>query len=195
MMADQNLDREYANIKAGVEGIIDDVPSPSEDISANATNEIDAPNMDTNEASTDDSSPETSYTETNSPNYEEATDYGSTNNSQPAIDPTRLHEIVESVVSEKFADLTSNLGDLAAWKEKINHDVVSIKQEILRTVERFENLQNAILGRVKEYDKGITNVHTEMKALEKVLERILEPLVMNIKELSKITEDMKKGKK
>ena len=180
-MADQNLDREYANIKAGVEGIIDDVPSPSEDISANVTNEIDAPNMDT--------------TETNSPNYEEATDYGSTNNSQPAIDPTRLHEIVESVVSEKFADLTSNLGDLAAWKEKINHDVVSIKQEILRTVERFENLQNAILGRVKEYDKGITNVHTEMKALEKVLERILEPLVMNIKELSKITEDMKKGKK
>ena len=58
--------------------------------------------------------------------------------------------------------------------------------------ERFENLQKAILGRVEDYNRTISTVGTEMKALEGVLERILQPLVSNIKELSRITEDLKK---
>ena len=188
-MAENNLDKEYANIKAGVEGLLEDVPSPTNE-SVPEVNE----GTSTEYGTETQESPETNYTETSTPSYNEAVDYGASQG-QPTIDASRMHEIVESIISEKFDDMTSNLGDLAAWKEKINHDVVSMKQEILRMEEKFENLQNAIIGRVKEYDKGISNVHTEMKALEKVLERILEPLVTNIKELSKITDEMKKHKK
>ena len=72
--------------------------------------------------------------------------------------------------------------------------MVSIKQELLRVEERFEQLQTAVLGRVKDYDEGIRGVHTEMKALEKVFEKILEPLTSNIKDLEKITEALKKSK-
>src|SRR3989344_3236303 len=179
-MADQDLDREYADIKAGVEGIIGDVPSPSGENEEAITNSTEIDSAEAPEL------PETNYVtenmESTSPaSYNEAVDYGS-NSQQTQMDTTRLHQIIETVVSEKFDDLTSGLGDLTAWKEKINHDVVSIKQELLRVEEKFENLQNAILGRVKDYDEGIANVHTEMKALEKVLERILEPLVTNVKE-------------
>ena len=187
-MAEQNLDREYANIKAGVEGVLDDVPSPSEAPEA-VTTEIAATET-ANEGTTE--IPQTDYGGS-AGSYENATDYGASAE-QPGIDASRMHEIVEAIVSEKFDDLVGNLGDLGAWKEKVNHDVVSIKQELLRVQERFENLQNAILGRIKEYDSGITNVHTELKALEKVLERILEPLVTNVKELGKITEELKKKK-
>jgi|SRR3989338_8152607 len=178
MVDTKELDKEYSDIKAGVEGL-GDVPAPS-------GSEEDYTITDNSEA------PASEYQETPvAPVYNEP----AANYEQQGMDSERVHAIIESVVSEKFEELTSNLGDLSAWKEKVNNDIVSIKQEVLRVTERFENLQTAILGRVKEYDQGITNVHTEMKALEKVLGKIMEPLITNVKELSKITEDLKKSKK
>ena len=114
----------------------------------------------------------------------------------PAIsgraDMETIEQIAESIVNEKWEDLMSSVGNIAIWKEKVQTDIRAIKQEIMRMEERFENLQKAILGRVEEYNKTISTVGTEMKALEGVLERILQPLVSNIKELSRITEDLKK---
>jgi len=107
----------------------------------------------------------------------------------------KIHEITEAVIDEKWGEFTKKIGNLNVWQEKVNTNISSIKQEIQRIEGRFENLQKAVLGKVSEYDKGITKVHTEMKALEKVFERILDPLVNNVKELGKITEELKKIKK
>ncbi len=107
-------------------------------------------------------------------------------------DVERIEEIAESIINEKWEDLISNVGNIVMWKEKVQTDIRSIKQELIRVEERFENLQKAILGRVEDYNRTISTVGTEMKALEGVLERILQPLVSNIKELSRITEDLKK---
>lgn len=103
-----------------------------------------------------------------------------------------MEEIAESIVKEKWEDMISNVGDLKVWKEKVDTDILSIKQEILRTQQRFENVQKAVLGKIKEYDKSVGDVTSEMKALEKVLEKILSPLSRNIRELSKITQELKK---
>ncbi len=102
-----------------------------------------------------------------------------------------IEEIAESIINEKWEELMASVGNLAIWKEKVQSDIRAIKQELLRVEERFENLQKAVLGRVEEYHKAITTVSTDVKALEKVLQRILEPLTKNIKELSKITEKLK----
>ena len=106
----------------------------------------------------------------------------------------RIHEIIEAIVDEKWEEVISKVGNIAIWKEKVNNDVVSIKQELVRLEENFRELQNAVLGRVKDYDEGIRGIHTEMKALEKVFEKILEPLTTNIKDLAKVTQDLKKIK-
>jgi len=71
-------------------------------------------------------------------------------------------------------------------------EVEAIKQEVLRLRTNFENLQNSLISKVNEYNKNITNVTSEMQAMEKVFEKILEPMTANIKELSRITEAMKK---
>jgi len=111
---------------------------------------------------------------------------------QPTGDITeRIHEIAESIVNEKWEEFMSRVGDLAAWQERVNMNISAIKQEIVRIQDRYENLQKAVLGRIGDYDKGITDVHTEMKALEKVFERIVEPLVTNVKELERITTRLK----
>ena len=111
---------------------------------------------------------------------------------QPAIDITeRIHEIAESIVNEKWEEFMGRVGDLTAWQERVNMNISAIKQEIVRIQDRYENLQKAVLGRVGEYDKGIVEIHTEMKALEKVFERIIDPLVTNVKELERITTKLK----
>lgn len=187
MVDAKNLDKEYSDIKAGVGDVLDDAPSPTEEAdygpedSEQSNEKLDGIDYGGEQ---EESVPE-AY-------VDQSQDY----QVQPqGLDIDRVHAIIESVISEKLDELTSSLGDLSAWKEKINNDIVAVKQEVLRITERFENLQGAVLGRVKEYDSGIRDVHTEMKALEKVLGKIIEPLITNVKELSKITEDLKKNKK
>lgn len=104
----------------------------------------------------------------------------------------KIHEISEAIVNEKWEEFMGRVGDLATWQERVNMNISALKQELIRTQGRFENLQRAVLGKIGDYDKGITEIHTEMKALEKVFERILDPLVSNVKELGRITEKLKK---
>lgn len=110
---------------------------------------------------------------------------------QPQVSSDYVQKIVESVVEEKWDDIISKVGDIRLWKDKMEGDITSIKQEVLRTQNHFENLQKAVLGKVSEYNDNITNINTEMKSLEKVFEKILQPMTENIKELSRITEKLK----
>lgn len=113
----------------------------------------------------------------------------------PRFNIDRIEEIAESIINEKWSELTREFGDINSWKDKVTTEILSIKQEIIRTQERFEGLQKAVFGKVNEYNESVISVSTEMKALEKVLERIINPLTTNIKELNKITEEMKGHKK
>ena|SRR3989344_5964381 len=112
---------------------------------------------------------------------------------QQSLQPSteEFQQLAESIIDEKFAEFQARFGDLSSWKERMNNDVSAIKQEVLRTQDRFLELQKALMGKVNEYNENISNVNTEMKALEKVFEKILEPLTANIKELKSVTEKLK----
>ena len=100
--------------------------------------------------------------------------------------------LVEQIIEEKWDSLTANFGDINLWKERVRTEIISIKQELLRLEHRFEEVNKAVLGKVTEYDKSIKNVGTDVKALEKVLQKILQPLTTNIQELQRITQKLKK---
>jgi len=112
----------------------------------------------------------------------------------PQISTDYIQQVAEEVVEEKWDDLMSKVGDIRLWKDKIDNDITSIKQEIIRTQNHFSSLQKAVLGKVSEYNENILNINTEMKALEKVFEKIIQPLTENIKELGKITNKLKTKK-
>lgn len=183
-------EKEVQAIKEGVDGSVGDVPSPSEE----EMNEEDYGHLQDTHYADGSGSFQPEKPEVEPSNSMEFGDY-SQGYPQQGMDSDRMHEIVEAIINEKWNDLMGNMGDLAVWKERTRNDVISTKQELIRLTERFENLQNSVLGRVKEYDQGITGIHTEMRALEKVFEKILEPLTSNIKELTRLTEDLKKAKK
>ena len=103
-----------------------------------------------------------------------------------------IEEIAESIINEKMDELSVNLNDLSLWKEKTTTEIEAIKQEILRIRNHLENLQTTMLGKVEDYKKSIADMNIEVKTLSKVLEKILQPLTENVKELSRITDRLKK---
>lgn len=107
---------------------------------------------------------------------------------------TSQEELIESIVDEKWQQIIDTVGDIEIWKARLNDDLTSIKQEILRLSGRLDNIQRSVVGKVTEYNQNIIEVETEIKALEKVMQNIIQPLTSNIKELARITKDLKKGK-
>ena len=103
-----------------------------------------------------------------------------------------MEEVAESIVQEKWDKLISGVGDIRLWKEKTDSDIQSIKQEVLRTQQRLENIQKAVLGKISEYHNSMEGVSSDIKALEKVFQKIIAPLTKNIKDLDRVTKKLKK---
>ncbi|MBU2639637.1 MAG: hypothetical protein KKG75_02930, partial [Nanoarchaeota archaeon] len=91
----------------------------------------------------------------------------------------QIEEVAEAIVEEKIQEFSSNIGDINVWKEQTNSEIAAIKQEIIRTRNQLENLQTAMIGKVETYNKSVTSMGAEMKALSKVMEKIMMPLSMN----------------
>jgi len=100
--------------------------------------------------------------------------------------------LIENIVEEKWKRMMENYGDILSWKEKVRTEIIAVKQELLRLRTRLENTEQAILGRVTQYDKDIIEMGSDVKALEKVLQNILKPLTSSIKELQEVTRKLKK---
>ncbi len=103
-------------------------------------------------------------------------------------------ELVEKIIQEKWQELTRELGKFNEWKEKTDSRLDKIEQSISDIKGQMDNLQKAVVGRVSEYDKALLDVGTEIKAMEKVFQKVLPDLTTSVQELSRITKTVKKGK-
>lgn len=110
---------------------------------------------------------------------------------QQSIGYNDMQALVEEVVEEKWREFIKDVGDIAVWKARVADDMEATKQELVRTQRRLEDLQTAVLGKVKDYNQTVLDINREMKALEQVFGKILEPLTTNIKELQQVTQDLK----
>ena len=168
---------------------LEDAPSPSGQESSNYSNQPNQPEFDIQSQNSFPSyRPEIQSQESRIPQYQ---------GFAPARDTytEKIEEIAESIIKEKWEYFMKDFGDITVWREKVRTDILSIKQELIRTQERLENLQKAVLGKVSEYDKDVREIGTEIKALEKVMEKILEPLTSNIKDLQKVADELKGRKR
>jgi len=114
---------------------------------------------------------------------------------QSSMGYDEMQSIVEEIIDEKWQDLVTSIGDVSTWKSQITDDLEGTKQEVLRLQSRFDAVQAALTGKVSDYESAMRGLSQEMKALEQVFSKILEPLTSNIKELKRITEDMREKHK
>lgn len=102
-----------------------------------------------------------------------------------------VDETIEQVIDERWQGLVEKIDKVAAWKEKQENHINLLKEDIVTMKNSFEKLEKRIIDKVSSYDKNILDVNSELKALEKVFQKITPTLVNNVNELSKIAKTFK----
>jgi hypothetical protein len=113
--------------------------------------------------------------------------------SEMSMSKEQIEEISESIVDERIEDLKKEFKKITDWKESAETRLVVLGQKLEDLTKNFDALHTGVLGKIDEYDKGITEVGTEIKALEKVFSKILPTLTENVSELSRITQKFKEA--
>lgn len=113
----------------------------------------------------------------------------------PAARPSAgFEEIAESIVEEKWTDLMKELTKFSEWKETTDSKIDRIEQSLLDLKSDLDNLHKAIVSKIGDYDKNLLDVGTEIKAMEKVFQKVLPELTSSVQELGRITKTAKSAK-
>lgn len=105
-----------------------------------------------------------------------------------------FEEIAETIVEEKWTELTKELTKFSEWKETTDSRVDRIEQSIADLKSDLDNLHKAIVSKIGEYDTNLLDVGTEIKAMEKVFQKVLPELTSSVQELGRITKTAKAAK-
>jgi len=107
------------------------------------------------------------------------------------LDTELIEEIAEEIVTEKFSEFYTKVGDIASFKQDMQARIAELDERIKRIEAAFDKLQLAVVGKIKEYGESVKYLGTEMQALENSFSKILAPLASNVKELGRITTQLK----
>ncbi|MBU0536745.1 MAG: hypothetical protein KKE20_07290 [Nanoarchaeota archaeon] len=111
------------------------------------------------------------------------------------VSEERIHEIAEAIIEEKWQELIENVNRIIEWKDATESKINRMQQKMDDLAHSFDKLHEGVLGKISEYDKGMIDIGVEIKALEKVFQKILPGFMENVSELSRITSKMKTAKK
>lgn len=103
----------------------------------------------------------------------------------------RIEEIAEAIVDEKWNELIKSVEKIIEWKERTDARLAQMEQLLQDLKGNFDKLHTAVLEKVGEYDKNLTEVGTEIKAMEKVFQKIIPTMTENVNELARISKDLK----
>jgi hypothetical protein len=110
----------------------------------------------------------------------------------PSFEGGDTEEMIEAIIDEKWNDLMADINKVIAWKEATDARIVRIEQQMADLKDSFDKLQQAVVGKVGEYDQHILEVGAEVKAMEKVFSKVLPVFTDNVAELSRVADQMKK---
>ncbi len=112
---------------------------------------------------------------------------------EPSYDSniTKVEELVEAVIEEKWVDLVKDVNKITEWKTSVESDISAINQEIEDLKSSFNELQKSIVTKIDEYDRNIVKVSTNIKAMENVFQKAIPAFTENINELARTVESLK----
>jgi hypothetical protein len=106
-------------------------------------------------------------------------------------DSTSNEELVEAIVEEKWNELLKDFNKIIEWKNSTTVKIAAMEQKIEDMRHEFDKLHSGVIAKVDDYDKNISNVGAEVKAMEKVFSKVLPVFAENVSELSRIARDLK----
>ena len=90
--------------------------------------------------------------------------------------------------------ISKNIQKVIDWKDKTDQRISKVEQNIEDLRSSYDKLHQALIGKISEYDKNIINVGTEIKAMEKVFQKVLPTFTETVNELARVTKHLKQIK-
>ena len=105
----------------------------------------------------------------------------------PEINKEEIQEIAEAIVEEKWNEKRRDIDKVLEWKEEVTAKLAQLQQQMDDMKGSFDSLHKGILGKISEYDENLTNVGTEIKAMEKVFSKVLPSFTDSVNKLQRIS--------
>jgi DNA-binding transcriptional MerR regulator len=100
----------------------------------------------------------------------------------------RIEEIAEAIIDEKWQELVKDVKKVIEWKDTVESRLDHLEQMIKDVKSSMDNMQKGIFGKIQDYDRSINDVGTEIKAMEKVFQKVLPSLTESINRLDRISQ-------
>ena len=107
---------------------------------------------------------------------------------QPESSNERIEEVAEAIIDEKWKELTADINKVVDWKDKTEQRITKLEQQLIDLKSNLESLHRSLIGKINQYDENITDVGTEIKAMEKVFQKVLPTLTENVNRLERISK-------
>lgn len=106
-------------------------------------------------------------------------------------DTEMIAEIAEQVANEKFEKIQSQISEALRFKVETEGRINSINERVRRMEVIIDRLQSAILGKIGEYGKDISELKQELETTQESFSKVLEPITGKAKEEKRIEHHKK----
>ncbi len=104
-------------------------------------------------------------------------------------------ELIEQIIDEKWQDLSQDIKSILEWKTGIESSIARLDERLKAVENKVDMLYKSIIERIADYDKHISIVSGELKAMEKSFSNFLPELTKAIQALKSINNAKTKKKK
>lgn len=108
-----------------------------------------------------------------------------------SIDEERIQEVAEAIIDEKWQDLVKDIKKVIEWKEKSEERITKLEQQIIDLRLIIDSLTKSMISKISSYDQNIVDVGTDIKAMEKVFQKVLPSLTESVNKLDRMTKSYK----
>ena len=110
-------------------------------------------------------------------------------------DITQFEELAEQIVEEKWQHMEQDRQKWVAWKQQVDVRLERIEQRFADVRMELQSLHKALFERMDSYDKSVSKVGVNLRAMDEVFKKTLPKLTENINDLSSLTDSLKKPSK
>ncbi|MBI2647177.1 hypothetical protein HYW99_01755 [Candidatus Woesearchaeota archaeon] len=111
-----------------------------------------------------------------------------------SIDEERIQEVAEAIIDEKWEELAKDIKKIVEWKEKSEERIAKLEQQIIDLRLGIDSLTKSMVTKISAYDQNIVDVGVEVKAMEKVFQKVLPSLTESVNKLERMTKGYKEQK-
>lgn len=115
--------------------------------------------------------------------------YGS---SDPMVLREEIESVAEGIIEEKWVALMEDIKKIIEWKESIESRMIKLETGLNSANEQIAELRKGVLGKISDYEKGVSDVGVELKAMQKVFKESVPEFTSNISELSRLVTKLNK---